>query len=482
MRQQRTDRTTTLISCLLLLATCGCNRGQGSKALTTPSVLAAKSPSAPESTGIERYCGSEIKAGRILVKRRHSGQFEESNFLAQVNTIANDKVATEKIGDTDVLVVRSTTGRSVENLLESFNDAKKKAPASIDYVEPDYVIRLDSLPTDPDDPGVANQWGLGKISAFSAWQVPTDDKVVVAIIDSGIDYNHEDLQGNIWSSPPGFSVQIGGKTIRCPIGSHGFDATAADTDTDEKKCNPWFANGHGTHVAGIIGAANNKSGGRGVDSKANIMAIKFTDEFGEGCVSTVLRALDFIAAASKSVNIRVINCSFGFNLDQFYACHSNPQILLAALQRIDSANILIVASNGNEHLDTSTNPQYPSGYSLPNLIAVMATDENDKAYYASGYDPTSANLIGAPGNGIWSTLPCNTYDYLSGTSMATPFVSGAAAFVLSNTGDKCDKLTATQLKNDLLENADKIVNGNLENYIMKGRRLNVDKAVRMCGH
>jgi subtilisin family serine protease len=398
--------------------------------------------------------------------------------------ITNDNVATEKLGNSDVLLVRSTTGRTVDALLQSFKETKKKYSAFIDYAEPDYIIRLDSLATDPtDNPDLAKQWGLKRISALSAWQVPTDGNVVVAVIDSGIDYDHEDLKDNVWCSPPNFTVQMGGKPIKCPTGSHGFDVTVPETESDDKKCDPASDIGHGTHVAGIIGAADNNHGGVGVAPKIKILAVKYADNHGAGCVSDVVRALDFIVEASKSINIRVINCSFGFYIEDLYACSSNSQTLQAALQRVDGRNIIIVASNGDVPCDTSKIAHYPSGYYLPNLIAVTATDEKDnKDLYCCGYDSTSPQLIGAPGMYIWSTLPTNTYGYLIGTSMATSFVSGAAALILSDTRDGCDKLIATKLRSDLLIEADHAEKGNLANYIMEGRRLNVDRAIKTCSN
>jgi len=478
---KRTAKATLFIACFVSLPFCGCRARQRAETFLTPKPRADASQVNRENERVERYCGREVRSGEVLVTLRNSKQFAEpKEFQTLFGELTGDSVDVENVGNSGLVLVRSTTGRSVDALLQNIKVKEKDYSALIDYVEPNYVLRLDRLSQDPgDDPDLDKQWGLKKISAFSAWQVPTQCCSVVAVIDSGIDYEHEDLKENVWSSPPDFSVQLGGKSIKCPTGSHGFDVTVPNTEPDEKRCNPAYGSGHGTHVAGIIGAAKNNRGGRGVDWRVQMMALKFTSNGDSGCVSDVVRALDFIVEASKSVNIRVVNCSFGFYVGDLAACGSTSQTLLAAFQRITARNILIVASSGDRPVNTSTAAHYPSGYDLPDLIAVTATDESDNKVYSAGYDRDSTHLVAAPGERIWSTLPANNYNFMSGTSMATPFVTGAAALVLSNIKDGCDKLSAENLKRDLLENSDCI--DALTKYVQKGRRLNVDAAIRKCG-
>jgi serine protease len=481
-RLKRTASAMLFVACVSSLPFYGCRTRQTAQTFSTPKLRAAASNVRREDVRFERYCGSDVRAGEVLVKLSKSGQFADSGaFQTFFSKMTDDNVNVEKVGNSSVVLVHSTSGRSVDALLQNIREKGKEYSAIIDYAEPNYVLKLDSLAHNlDDDPDLDKQWGLKKISAFSAWQVPTECCSVVAVIDSGIDYEHEDLKANVWKSPPDLTVQLGGKAIKCPTGSHGFDVTVLDTEPDEERCDPinGDGSGHGTHVAGIIGAAKNNHGGRGVDGNVQIMALKYTSTGDSGCVSDVVRALDFIIEASKSVNVRVVNCSFGFYVGDLAACGSTSATLLAAFQRIAARNILIVASNGDRPVPTSATCHYPSGYALPELIAVTATDESDKKVYSAGYDKDSTQLMGAPGDPIWSTLPGNNYNFLAGTSMATPFVSGAAALVLSNVKDGCDKLSAADLKRDLLENCDSV--SALTTFIWKGRRLNVDAAIRKC--
>ncbi len=207
----------------------------------------------------------------------------------------------------------------VETLLAFF-----RAQPNVLFAEPNYILRAD---TTPDDPHLPTLWGLlnigqiiGKvpgvpgadIAATAAWDYATGSRDnVIGIIDSGIDYTHPDLVGNVWSAPAGFDVTIGGVIIHCPAGSHGFNAIA-------KSCDPRDTHSHGTHVAGTIGATgNNGLGVAGVNWIASIIAARFIGDDGQGTTADAIDSIEFMIqaksafASTAGANIRVLNNSWG---------------------------------------------------------------------------------------------------------------------------------------------------------------------------
>ncbi|MDQ2983090.1 MAG: S8 family serine peptidase, partial [Actinomycetota bacterium] len=361
--------------------------------------------------------------------------------------------------------------------------AKLKGYSAVRYAEPNYIVHADAL---PNDPSFGELYGLrntgqsilgttgtpgADISAADprwdksagAWGVSTGSKAnVVAVVDTGIDYNHPDLAANVWSAPAAFTVTIGSKTITCAAGTHGFNAI-------NNTCNPLDDNDHGSHVSGTIGAVgNNAVGVVGVNWTASIMGAKFLDASGSGTTTNAINAIEFtIQAKAKlgsAANVRVLSNSWGgggFN-----------QALLDEINKANTNNMLFAAAAGNNGTNNDTTPHYPSSYNAPNVVAVAATDNKDQRASFSNYGATSVDL-GAPGVDVLSTTRGNTYSYFSGTSMATPHVSGAAALILS----KCTLDTA-QLKNTLLNNTDPIAS--MAGITVTGGRLNVNKAIRSC--
>jgi len=186
------------------------------------------------------------------------------------------------------------------------------------YAEPDYVVHATELPPPPDDPLYPQQWALhntgqnggtpgADIHAPEAWNlfptIPGSSANVVVVIDSGIDYNHEDLAANVWSSPTSFTVTLGSDVITCPVGTHGINAH----DPLHTTCDPMDDNGHGTHVSGTIGAVGNNSVGvAGVNWSVQLMACKFLDSGGNGHLSGALACLDFVKTR-KDAGVNIID-------------------------------------------------------------------------------------------------------------------------------------------------------------------------------
>jgi subtilisin family serine protease len=230
------------------------------------------------------------------------------------------------------------------------------------------------------------------ISATSAWDISTGSRsIVVGVTDTGIDYTHSDLVANLWTAAAPFSVVIAGQTINCPAGTHGFNAITKSCATTAV----WDDNGHGTHVAGTIGAlGNNSKGVVGVNWATTIMASKFLGVNGTGTLADSINAIEFILQASTATgaNVRVLNNSWssgGFS-----------QALMDEISTANTRNMLFVASAGNNTSNNDVVPQYPSGYNVPNVIAVASTDNRDNLANNSNFGATTVHLA-APGVRRW---------------------------------------------------------------------------------
>ena len=338
------------------------------------------------------------------------------------------------------------------------------------YAEPNYVTHAAAVPNDPsfdlrwplENTGqVVN--GIGGVrgadeDVLPAWDVTTGDpSVVVGEVDSGVDYLHPDLAANIWSNPGG----IGG----CPAGTHGYNAISGNCDPmdDDTKYN-----GHGTHVAGIIGAVgNNGIGITGVNWRTTILPVKFLNTVQKGTTSQLIAALEWLIAAKHAgVNVRVINDSHGQT--------AYSQALSDEIDRLGANNILFVTAAGN-YGDDDDNPattRYPCANGNANLICVAATTQRDTLAPWSNYGANTVDLA-APGNNIYSTLRNGTYGYIKGTSMSTAEVSGAAALILASTD-----LSTPALKAAILNNVDPLPS--LQGKVLTGGRLDICQAMPAC--
>ena len=437
----------------------------GMLALTVP--LSTQSPGGGPPR-IEQIDGRDAAAGEVLVKFRAGTGAAQA---AAIGALA-DADSMTVVGRAGVRRLRSRS-HNVAALLRVL-----AAHPDVDYAEPNYIVHALS---DPTDPFVPQLWGLHNIGqavnggpagqagadihATGAWDVSTGSTgQVVAIIDTGVDYTHPDLAPNMWSAPSAFTVTVGGISITCPAGSHGFNAI-------NKTCDPMDDHYHGTHVAGTIGAsANNGIGVAGVNWVGSMMAIKFLAANGSGTMADAINGVDFAIqtrrafAATGGANVRVLSNSWG-GRDFSQALHD--EIVLA-----NSEDMLFVAAAGNDGFSNDILPLYPGSYDVPNVIAVAATTNTDARAWFSNYGAQSVHL-GAPGVDIYSTTPGNNYAYLSGTSMATPHVSGAAALLLS----RC-ALDTTQLKNTLLSTVQPVPG--LASVTITGGRLDVHSAIQSC--
>src|SRR5947209_1548532 len=415
----------------------------------------------------EFFRGKEAATNEVLVK------FRPTTFQSVLEAQAAGEVdESERVGGTGLLRLHSSR-KNVATLVSELS-----ARSDVEYAEPNYIVHTTAI---PNDPRFGELWGLqntgqiiqasvgvpgADIKATAAWDISTGSRAnVAAVIATGIDYRHPDLAANVWSAPVACTVTIGGQSITCPAGSHGFNAIT-------NVCDPLDDNNHGSHVSGTIGAVgNNGTGVVGVNWTASIMGSKFLDAAGSGTTANAINAIEFAVqakaafAATSGANVRVLSNSWGGG--------AFSQALLDEINRANANDMLFVAAAGNSSSNNDVVPHYPSGFNAPNVVAVAATDNTDALPGFSNFGSTSVHL-GAPGVDILSTTRNNTYSYFSGTSMATPHVSGAALLVLS----KCALDTAS-LKTLLLNNVDPIPS--LSGMTVTGGRLNVNKAIRACG-
>lgn len=467
--------------------------------------------------GTEIFHGNEVCAGQVLVKFTvPHGQLDKEKVVGLVEKLSGERISISEVGGRSTVLIRADNVKverlmKVLGLLASNPALHQQIGSRIEYIEPNQVLKLDSTP--PNDQLFTSQWGLqndagavpgacgsalsgraattpvpdADIDAPEAWDMAGTHPIVVAVLDSGVKFDHEDLRDNMWVAPHDFNFKIDGVMVNCKAGSHGFNAVTKKCDDAEIE----DKTGHGTHVAGIIGAvAGNKTGIAGVSPAVRIMAIKITDEHQKVCASYVSNAIHFITEVNRELpasdRVRVLNNSYGTTCQPLTLCLSQTEdcqskTLRDAVQLAADSDLLFVAAAGNDGTNNDCDPHYPAGFKFENVIAVAATTIADTLAFkipdglTSNFGPTSVH-IGAPGISVCSLgiKKPNLYAYQSGTSMATPFVSGAAALVLS----KCDKLDAAALKSRLIDirNVDPIRSG--RNGMIAGGRLNVKMAVR----
>ncbi len=304
---------------------------------------------------------------------------------AAVNEAAKDSLI-KKFGAVKIKHLNLINGMAV--YLSPRAEKDLAAQTNVLRIDDDVIVQAMGKSA-PVQPAQVMPWGISRINAPQTWNTTNGAAVKVAVLDTGIDTKHPDLLNNL---------------------KGGFSAVGYTTSYNDD-------NGHGTHVAGTIAAVNNTVGVVGVAPQVNLYAIKALDRRGNGYLSDVIEGLDWAVANG----MQVVNMSLG--------TASNIQSLRDAVIRANAAGIVQVAAAGNE----SAAVIFPAAY--PEVIAVAATDSANVVAYFSNYGPTVD--LAAPGVKIYSTYKGQIYATLSGTSMATPHVSGAAALLLSVPA-KCD--------------------------------------------
>jgi subtilisin family serine protease len=395
---------------------------------------------ASEMTFFSTQSGRRVRVVKDEVLVKFKERYKERAALHKsmgVNKVKeNKKLGFEK--------VKIPSGKTIKEVIKNYTDS-----GAVEYAEPNYIYNAFKTPDDTDYP---KQWGLEKIDAPEGWDITTGGGAVIAVIDSGIAYNHPDLAANIWANTGEVSSSSGTDSD----GNGYIDDTRGwdfhDDDNDPSPDNT--DENHGTHVAGIAGAvSNNSTGTAGVSWSDKLMAVKcFYDEDGDLPVAEIADIAEGIKYAADN-GADIINMSFGAS--------SGSQALENAVNSAYSKGVFLVAASGNDNKLV----YYPAAYD--NVMAVGATNENDVRESYSNYG-TQLDVM-APGSGIYSTLRSDNYGEMSGTSMACPFVAGEAALIISYWEENNIYYRPVDIKNIIIYGCDDIGSYGRDNMTGHGR-------------
>jgi subtilisin family serine protease len=331
------------------------------------------------------------------------------------------------------------------------------ADPRVKYAEPNAIYHVINT---PNDPSYSLQWGWNQgndadIDAPEAWDSQTDGSgVVVAVIDTGVEYTHSDLAANMWVNPD----EIAGNGLDDDSNGYVDDVYGADVINGDG--DPMDDHYHGTHVAGTIGAVgNNGVGVTGACWTARIMAVKFLSSGGSGTEADAVLSVNYAVSEGAVVSN---NSWGGFGFDQG---------LYDAIEAAGEECHLFCAAAGNSSIDIEGQDWIPGGYDLDSILCVAASDASDNRAWFSNWGPVSVDLA-APGDSIYSTFLGDSYTYLSGTSMATPHVAGVATMLYSEADGRADHLDVKQW---LMDSVDPIAAWS--GLTVTGGRLNFDSAL-----
>ena len=372
-----------LLAAFLLSAVVGPGAAWAS---TASASTAAPVPASTADASVRPSGGAYVVRDRLIVGLA-AKRVARTRMAARAEALGTP--ASLSAGSSRFMIVTVPSGRDATAVETSL-----AAQADVRYVEFDRRVQAAYVPSDPD---YGQQWGLGAVGAPAAWDVTKGSaSVIVAVVDSGVDYTHPDLAGQV-------------------LTSRGYDFVNGDADAMDDF-------GHGTHVAGIIGAAqDNGVGGSGLAPGCKILPVKVLDRLGGGYDSDVAEGIEYAVNHGASV----VNLSLGGEGDS--------QTLDDACSYAAAHDVTVVAAAGNDAAYMTD--VYPA--TSPGVVAVAATDSNDQAAAFSDWGPYVD--IAAPGMAIYSTLPGAGYASWSGTSMATPFVSAAVALIRSRFGDTSEQ-------------------------------------------
>ena len=397
-------------------------------------------------------------AGASADQRERAREHASARFAERIVAAVADR--------TEVELVRLPQGKNRDQAI-----AELKSDPAVAYAEPNWTYTTGATSNDPyytngslwgmygDGTSPANQYGSQAGEAWAAGHTGSKS-VYVGIIDEGIQYTHPELNGQVWTNP----YDIAADGIDNDLNGYVDDVNGWDFANNDNTIYDGGTKGlldnHGTHVSGTIGAkANNATGVAGMNWDVTLVSGKFLGRNG-GTLANAVKSVDYFTdlKTRHGLNIVATNNSWGGG--------GFSQALLDAITRADAANILFVAAAGNSGTDNDTTASYPSNYNVANVIAVAAIDSSGALASFSQYGATTVDL-GAPGVGVWSSTAYNTYSSYSGTSMATPHVTGAAALYASTHPG----LTAAQIKSAILSSV--VPTASLSGKTVTGGRLNV---------
>lgn len=400
--------------------------------------------------------------GEVIVK--YKSHVPDADRLAYIKKAGGIKA--RSLGPMRPHRVMLEKGLSVDSAIARF-----KADPNVQYAEPNYRIRASAIPTDTD---FALQWGLNNtgqtigiltgaadsdIDAPEAWDIRTDASgIIVAVIDSGVQYLHPDLTPNIWTN----SLETDGNLTDDDGNGYIDDTWGWDFTNNDNIPEDDF--GHGTHIAGIVGAVgNNGVGVSGVAWGVKLMTLKVMDSTGSGAISDTVEAIYYAVANGA----KVINASYSYPDSCVPVAYSQAE--RDAIEYARQAGVLFVAAASNYSCNNDIALAYPASYNLDNVVSVAATNMSDGLAWFSDYGPGTVHL-GAPGVEVLSTFYGSDYAYESGTSASAPFTCGVLSLI--EAGGTTNYKEAREI---LLLSADPLAS--LSGYTITGGRINAYNAL-----
>jgi subtilisin family serine protease len=420
--------------------------------------------------------GNDHVKGEIIIQLSEIGKISSKEQVDRIRTsLSAFGIKRLRFLQTDskLLVMKIADDEELESAIN-----KLEALPGVVFAEPNYKLKAlnssNSKTGMPNDPMFEKNWSLlnvgqlirsskrGKIGAdvnvLPLWSqgITGSKKIIVGVIDTGVDWNHEDLKENIYTNPGEAGVLASNGKDDDNNGFvddvHGWNfQNNTNKSTDD--------NHHGTHCSGTIGAVgNNGIGIAGVNWNTSILPIKFLDKNGSGDAVDAIEGINY----AVKMGAKVLNNSWGGG--------GYSKALRDAIEKANKKNVIFVAAAGNDGSNNDVSPAYPASYEVANVISVAATNSLDEKASFSNYGLKTVH-IAAPGEDIYSTFPNNQYGYLSGTSMAAPHVAGIVALMLSVN----PKLTPLEIKESLISSAQLIAE--LKNFVLAHGRVNVFNAI-----
>jgi thermitase len=399
-----------------------------------------------------------------FVKGEYIVKLKSGASVQSLNSSQNGKLSQIiKVGKSNFAIMKSNF--SLEQLRNSLDNS------TIDYIEPNFIYYTQGFQTSknfsadeissiqseklnsyiPADEFFTKLWGLhnesalnrlnargADIDAIEAWKITTGDKkVVIAVIDTGIDYNHPDIKPNMWIN----TAEANGQADVDDDGNGIIDDIHGAAFVSGKTTgNPLDDHSHGTHCAGTIAAAHNEQGVAGVMANVRLMGVKFLSKSGSGTTADAIKAINY----ATQMGANAMSNSWGGG--------AYSKALEDAIKEANAKGIVFIAAAGNSKSNNDTNPSYPASYPVENIISVAAHDINDKLATFSSYGAKSVH-VAAPGVDILSTVLSGKYATYSGTSMATPHVSGVIGLMLSKMNTTARSKSLALIKESLVKTA-----------------------------
>ena len=393
--------------------------------------------------------------GEVLVQLKDKSKLESGKLQIMSSLhrmLGNESVLSvhSLLTDSSVQVLHLAHESELARTLEQLN----KMP-EVRYAEPNFKIQASGTGKEfygPNDPDFGKSWGLrnfgqndaagqsgalgADLNLFPLWAMgfTGSHRVVVAVIDTGIDWTHPDLAANLYTNP-GEAGDLGGNGVDDDHNGfiddiHGWNFVNNTNDSRDDM-------GHGSHCAGIIGAVgDNGIGTSGVNWNVSLMPVKFLDEYGGGTLENAVNAINY----ATMMKVDIMSNSWGGG--------GESQTMKDAIAAAEAKGILFVAAAGNSADNNDENPTYPASYAVDNIISVAATNNRDELASFSNYGVTTVH-VAAPGVKVYSTFKEGKFETLSGTSMAAPHISGLAALMLAEHSD----WSAHEIKRRLIQSS-----------------------------